>query len=58
MGNCTECVAWSADFLVSSKSVIVAVLTRAPSSGGKTRLFKTLEREPDPQLAEALLLDT
>ena len=58
MGDCTECVAWSEDFLVSSKSVIVAVLTRAPSSGGKTRLFKTLGREPDPQLAEALLLDT
>ncbi len=44
--------------MVSSKSVIVAVLTRAPSSGGKTRLFKTLGHEPDPQLAEALLLDT
>ena len=58
MGNCTECVAWSSDFLVSSKSVVVAVLTRAPSSGGKTRLFKTLGREPDPRLARALLLDT
>ena len=58
MGNCTECVAWSSDFLVSSKSVIVAVLTRAPSSGGKTRLFKTLGCEPDPHLAQALLLDT
>ena len=44
--------------MVSSKSVVVAVLTRAPSSSGKTRLFKTLGREPDPQLAEALLLDT
>ena len=37
---------------------VVAVLTRAPSSGGKTRLFEALGRAPDPRLLTALLLDT
>lgn len=37
---------------------VVAVLTRAPSSGGKTRLFRALGRPPDPRLLAALLLDT
>ena len=37
---------------------VVAVLTRAPSSGGKTRLFQALGRPPDPRLLTALLLDT
>jgi rSAM/selenodomain-associated transferase 1 len=36
----------------------VAVLTRAPSSGGKSRLFAALGRPPDPDLLAALLLDT
>ncbi len=36
----------------------VAVLTRAPSGGGKTRLFAALGRPPDPDLLAALLLDT
>ena len=36
----------------------VAVLTRAPSSGGKTRLFAALGRTPDRELLAALLLDT
>lgn len=36
----------------------VAVLTRAPSSGGKTRLFATLGRPFDAALLAALLLDT
>ena len=36
----------------------VAVLTRAPSAGGKTRLFAALRRPPDPDLLAALLLDT
>jgi rSAM/selenodomain-associated transferase 1 len=36
----------------------VAVLTRAPSSGGKTRLFAALGRPPEPGLPTALLLDT
>jgi rSAM/selenodomain-associated transferase 1 len=36
----------------------VAVLTRAPSAGGKTRLFAALGRPPDPELLAALLLDT
>lgn len=37
---------------------VVAILTRAPSSGGKSRLFAALRREPDPDLLTALLLDT
>lgn len=37
---------------------VVALLTRAPSSGGKSRLFASLGRPPDPALLEALLLDT
>ena len=37
---------------------VVAILTRAPSSGGKTRLFASLGRQPDPALLSALLLDT
>jgi rSAM/selenodomain-associated transferase 1 len=37
---------------------VVAVLTRAPSSGGKTRLFSALGVAPDRRLLEALLLDT
>jgi len=37
---------------------VVAVLTRAPSAGGKSRLFAELGRTTDPTLLEALLLDT
>jgi rSAM/selenodomain-associated transferase 1 len=37
---------------------VVALLTRAPSSGGKTRLFASLGISPDPGLLTALLLDT
>jgi uncharacterized protein len=37
---------------------VVAVLTRAPSSPGKTRLFAALGCEPDARLRAALLLDT
>jgi rSAM/selenodomain-associated transferase 1 len=36
----------------------VAVLTRAPSAGGKSRLFAALGRGADPDLLAALLLDT
>jgi rSAM/selenodomain-associated transferase 1 len=38
--------------------VVVAVLTRAPSRGGKSRLFAALGRPPDKALLSALLLDT
>jgi rSAM/selenodomain-associated transferase 1 len=38
--------------------IVVAVLTRAPSRGGKSRLFAALGRTPDPALPSALLLDT
>lgn len=41
-----------------SEARVVAVLTRAPSAGGKRRLFADLDRDPDPALLEALLLDT
>ena len=37
---------------------VLAVLTRAPSSGGKTRLFTSLGVPFDPALVNALLLDT
>jgi rSAM/selenodomain-associated transferase 1 len=37
---------------------VLAVLTRAPSAGGKSRLFAQLGRPPDASLLEALLLDT
>ena len=37
---------------------VLAVLTRAPSAGGKSRLFAGLGCPPDPRLLEALLLDT
>jgi len=37
---------------------VLAVLTRAPSTGGKTRLFRALGIAPDPALLTALLLDT
>ncbi len=37
---------------------VLAVLTRAPSAGGKTRLFAGLGVPPDPRLLSALLLDT
>ena len=37
---------------------VVAVLTRAPSRGGKSRLFAELGRPPDAALLSALLLDT
>ena len=39
-------------------AAVTAILTRAPSSGGKTRLFAALGRDTDPALLEALLLDT
>jgi uncharacterized protein len=38
--------------------VVVAILTRAPSAGGKSRLFAALGIEPDPALLTALFLDT
>jgi len=37
---------------------VLAILTRAPSAGGKSRLFASLGRAPDPALLAALLLDT
>lgn len=37
---------------------VLAILTRAPSSGGKSRLFAALGCAPDPALVAALLLDT
>ncbi len=41
-----------------SAQTAVALLTRAPSAGGKTRLFRELGRACDPALLLALLLDT
>ena len=44
--------------VVPSAQTVVALLTRAPSTGGKTRLFRELGRACDPALILALLLDT
>ena len=41
-----------------SQARAVAVLTRAPSRGGKTRLFEALGSGPDSTLLAAMLLDT
>src|SRR5215510_11751952 len=41
-----------------ANQVVVAILTRAPSEPGKTRLFQELERPVDRELLTALLLDT
>src|SRR6185436_908851 len=41
-----------------SDARVVAILTRAPSSGGKSRLFRALACPPDSGLLTALLLDT
>lgn len=38
--------------------VVIAILTRAPSAAGKTRLFQELGRPVDRELLAALLLDT
>ncbi|MBA2258931.1 MAG: TIGR04283 family arsenosugar biosynthesis glycosyltransferase [Acidobacteria bacterium] len=40
------------------RRAVVAVLARAPSSPGKTRLFESLKIAPDPALLKALLADT
>jgi rSAM/selenodomain-associated transferase 1 len=37
---------------------VVGILTRAPSAGGKSRLFASLGCAPDPVLLSSLLLDT
>ena len=42
----------------AAQADIVGVLTRAPSAGGKSRLFAALGRPCDPALLSALLLDT
>ena len=42
----------------AADAAVLAVLTRAPSAGGKTRLFASLRISPDQDLLAALLLDT
>jgi uncharacterized protein len=42
----------------AARAHVVAVLTRAPSAGGKSRLFASLSRPADAACLEALLLDT
>jgi uncharacterized protein len=44
--------------MVDAARPALAILTRAPSSGGKRRLFQTLDIPPDVDLLRALLLDT
>lgn len=41
-----------------AETPFVAVLARAPSQGGKRRLFAALGRDADPALLQALFLDT
>lgn len=42
----------------AAHALVLAVLTRAPSSGGKTRLFRALGIPSDQGLLTAMLLDT
>jgi rSAM/selenodomain-associated transferase 1 len=42
----------------AAEQIVVAILTRAPSAGGKTRLFEQLGLPADHVLLTALLLDT
>ena len=44
--------------MVDTAGAILAILTRAPSSGGKSRLFQQLGIQPDVELLRCLLLDT
>lgn len=44
--------------MVDTAGAILAILTRAPSSGGKSRLFQALGMHPDVELLRCLLLDT
>jgi rSAM/selenodomain-associated transferase 1 len=44
--------------MVDFAGAILAILTRAPSSGGKSRLFRALGMQPDVELLRCLLLDT
>jgi rSAM/selenodomain-associated transferase 1 len=44
--------------MVDTAGAILAILTRAPSSGGKSRLFQALGMQPDVELLRCLLLDT
>jgi rSAM/selenodomain-associated transferase 1 len=44
--------------MVDAAGAILAILTRAPSSGGKSRLFQALGMQPDVELLRCLLLDT
>jgi uncharacterized protein len=44
--------------MVDAPGATLAILTRAPSSGGKSRLFQALGMEADAELLRSLLLDT
>jgi rSAM/selenodomain-associated transferase 1 len=44
--------------MVELAGATIAILTRAPSAGGKSRLFRALGVASDPLLLTALLLDT
>src|SRR5262245_26415693 len=49
---------WVSRMVDVAHARVVAILTRAPSAGGKSRLFAERGRPYDPHLLEALLLDT
>ena len=44
--------------MVDTAGAILAILTRAPSARGKSRLFQALGMQPDVELLRCLLLDT
>lgn len=50
--------AWLARQYAGRRPSALAVLARAPSAGGKSRLWRELGQEPDEDLLRALLLDT
>jgi rSAM/selenodomain-associated transferase 2/rSAM/selenodomain-associated transferase 1 len=50
--------AWIARRHAGRRRAAIGLMARAPSSGGKTRLWRALGRSPDTRLATALLEDT
>src|SRR5688572_9821058 len=58
MGRCHRRAARVSHLVDVAGASVAAILTRAPSAGGKSRLFGALDRPVDPALLTALLLDT
>ena len=58
MGRCRQRAPGVPCMVGVADASVAAILTRAPSAGGKSRLFSALGRPADPSLLEAMLLDT